>query len=288
MSNIPESKLNDCSHIVNDGILQLPELNIANRRDHMDLEKDPSMFSHLKKTKRITSHTKQKATTLFVKILGLETLRSAPDIHQFARTMTELFELVDGTAAAHSIDIADRRWDSFILMSCNTDMNSQGRRHLEGESGTNGIVDCDVARMLALALELHSRIQSNSAFIENDLALSIGIASGSTTLLGSGFGSSWTARGALSLRGDAASLAEEMAGLGVPGAVAVHESALWRWAAASRLLPPATEVLEVEGGGRRRAGLFDLGTLRFRLPGSCSAAFAGDGAKLLRRSASHA
>ena len=183
------------------------------------------------------------------------------------------------------------------MMCSENEPLSPALMHLENGTESSSIVDCDVARMLVLAVELHSRLHSNGAFMGKGLQVAIGIASGSTTLLGSGFGSSWTARGALSLRGDAASLAEEMAGLGVPGAVAVHESALWRWAAASRLLPPATEVLEVEGRERRRAGLFDLGTLRFRLPDTCPAVTAaaagsaapgsaGDGAKLLRRSAS--
>jgi class 3 adenylate cyclase len=172
------------------------------------------------------------------------------------------------------MDIVDRRWESFIMISNNEDEQVQPMQISDDcETPASNCVISDVDRMLAVAVELHYRLHSICTLHDNGLQLTMGIASGSTTLLGSGFGASWISRGALSTRGDAADLAQEMAGVCGAGAVAVHESALWRWAAAGPRLPPACDVVTVVGGERRLAGMFDLGLLDFRRLATETASF---------------
>jgi hypothetical protein len=83
-----------------------------------------------------------------------------------------------------------------------------------------------------------------------------------------------------------------MAEAGAAGAVAVHESALWRWAAAARRLPPPSMFIECARGERGRAAAFDLEACAFRRPpaaaGDVAAAAPESGARRLRRSASFA
>jgi hypothetical protein len=269
----------------------------------------PHCLQGLGKSKKLSSRTGGRATALFLKIEGLDLLRNPTCIQRLADTMSEIFEQVDNSAANHNIDVVDRRWDSFILMSfdkvqelatpAHSIVCDSARSHDDQQQDiflphphqVDREADSIVGRMLALAIELHYRLHSSRTFHDNGLQLAMGIASGSTTLLGSGFGASWTARGALSMRGDAADLAQEMAGVCGAGAVAVHESALWRWAAAERCLPPASELVAVEGGERRRAGMFDLGTLAFRQPapvgGMAGPRAAVPAGAALRRSASY-
>ena len=235
------------------------------------------------RSKRLDWRTQAKITALVVSIKGLSTM----NVHQIACVMPELYQHIEDAAAAHGATVAEKRWDSFILKSDEEDEDSSPaetgcgcrRRRCTGET---------VGQMLALAADLDGRLQSTQALQLGGLTLSMGIAWGSMTLLGSGFGASWTSCSAVGVRGDAADLAEEMAGVGAVGAVMVHESAFTRWAAAARCEPPASEPVSASGGGGRgRAAAFDFVWGRFR-PSACFAVPAPTKARRLCRSASYA
>jgi hypothetical protein len=123
--------------------------------------------------------------------------------------------------------------------------------------------------MLLLAADLHRCLPAATASLRagGGTRLRMGMASGSAALLQPASGPLQAAPSVLGVRGDAADVAQEMAGACAVGAVAVDESALWRWAAAARRLPPPSALVECgRAGRRRRVGTFDLAAGAFRLP----------------------
>jgi hypothetical protein len=201
-----------------------------------------------------------KNTALFVQINGFQQLQA----QEIADAVAELHGLVEqhvksvGTAL-----VVEKRWDSFVLFSydlrISADLEIANTEKRNANAGSCNSVD----RMLTLAVDLHTRLLASKALKSGELQLAMGIASGTMALLGFSQESSWAARSALGGWGDSAAMAETMAGIGADGAVAVHESALWRWAAATRRLPPASAMFRLECGELRRAAMFDVRERRF-------------------------
>ena len=202
------------------------------------------------RNRRLNCRTESRVTALYIKIEGLDTL----NLQEIANFMPELYHYIEVAASVHGAVVAERRCDSFILKS------------VDDEEITSAGASWTIARMLALATDLECCLRSTRAHQVDGFGLSMGMACGSMTLLGNGSGASWTACSVVGVRGDAADLAEEMAGVGAAGAVTVHESALWRWAATARQPPPPSTEYSCAGGERRRAATFDLSTLSFHPP----------------------
>ena len=197
--------------------------------------------------------------------------------------LNEIYENVGTVASSYQVEIAEARCSSFVLVCDDAADPASSGSFCEFQQDQPIITS--LVRLLSLVIDLHRRLQLTQAQ-HGGLWLSMGIASGSVTLLGCGSGAAWSPWTALPVRDDAAQLAEEMAAAaaGDRSAVAVHESALWRWAAAAREMPPPSDWVHVHSGGRRRAAVFDLRDGEFRQP---RADAAGVGAPpRLRRAAS--
>ena len=259
---------------VTDHDLVLPKMNTIDVRNdcqsvvvlHDSQENQPEA----KESKKLEWRCIRNATILFLRFDGLGELK----ILQTADLISELYDYVDRCALPFSVSVVERRWDSLVLMGTSSEGNGHDHR---GEENP--------ASMFTLASELFSGLKSTHAY-RTGLQLRMGVASGTITLLGSGSGGCWASRSAM---GDAAYIAEELAAVRGAETAAVHESALWRWAAAARRLPPDSTEVTLEGGQRRRVGTYDLGRRCFERhagPGLLSSRAAGAGGGGLRRSAS--
>ena len=223
----------------------------------------PSM-NELSMTPQFDMQRLKKTTTLFVQINGHENLEA----RAMAEIITELYlELDQAMEGVQNLLIAEKRWDSFILVGKDMTTTQARETALADDAGVLSISGDDIlGPMLIFAANLHAGLHANQALRRFDLTVAMGIASGTMTLIGGDSGSCWSARRALGVRDDAAHIAQAMAGLGVPATVLVHESALWRWAAATRRLPPAAACIRLESGEQHRAAIFDVHRRRFRSP----------------------
>ena len=93
----------------------------------------------------------------------------------------------------------------------------------------------------------------------------MGMARGSVTLLGRRRGAAWATCGVVRVRGDAADVAEAMAGTGAAAAVVVHESALRWWPGAGRAMEAACGAVG-DGRTRNTAAAYDFTLRQFRPP----------------------
>ena len=204
----------------------------------------------INRSRILTCRTSNGAIALYIRVQGLESAHEAMPSHQLAFAIPELFNQVHQAAATHAIEVVENRRDGFILI-CD-DQQTEPAPH----QATPAIM-----RMLALATDLHAGLRFTQLFRCLHLeAAAMGIASGPMLLMSESGG-----RGPsrVHLPRDAGAVAEELAATAaVPGAVAVDESALWRWAAAARRRPPATAEgrravlfrVDGEGGGFRWRG----------------------------------
>jgi hypothetical protein len=197
---------------------------------------------------RFECYTVENAAILFLRFKGLNDLWSSG----IAELVSEIYEQVEMSAEACSITVVERRGDSLSLIGPSVLVSEIDRRH-------RGTVN-SLQQVLAFASYLSCSLKSTQAY-RIGVKYTFGIATGLITLLCSGTDELWTAR---SLMGNAAYIAEEMAAVATPDAAAVHESALWLWAVATRRLPPASEVMTMESGEWRRAGAYDLERRCFR------------------------
>jgi hypothetical protein len=124
----------------------------------------------------------------------------------------------------------------------------------------------NIEQLLSFASSLFFSLKSAHAHQSAGLRFTMRIVTGPITLLDSSAESTQIAIG------NAAYCAEAMAAVAAPD---VHESALWRWAAATRRLPPGSDVITLESGERRRAGAYDLERGCFRWAGSDSESLLG-------------
>ena len=161
----------------------------------------------------------------------------------------DLFLCFGQCADFHGISIIEHRTDSFVCILDANDPNSAGD---------------SVGQLLTFAADLNHRLVRFSVPLEARM----GMASGPTTLVGS----------TPAVIGNAANIAEDMARLAAAAAVAVHESALWRWAAAARRTPPAAAPVNCMGGQSARAAMFDLEAEAFRPSAAAAAAAAASAA----------
>ena len=176
----------------------------------------------------IGCRTTKQITALHVKINGVDQLC----VENVASVLNEIYENVGTVASSYQVEIAEARCSSFVLVCDDAADPASSGSFCEFQQDQPIITS--LVRLLSLVIDLHRRLQLTQAQ-HGGLWLSMGIASGSVTLLGCGSGAAWSPWTALPVRDDAAQLAEEMAAAaaGDRSAVAVHESALWRWAAAA-------------------------------------------------------
>ena len=216
--------------------------------------------------------------TLVVRIDNFEALLGNTDAVQIAEVVSEIYQQVDEAAQANGVHVVDRRNDRFVFISNNEEYEESS--------------ECAGQRfeqLLAVALDLNKRLPATEALQSlKNLKLTMGMASGSASLLCAGREGAWEATSTLGVHGDAVHTASKLAGRAAAGTVAVDGSALRRWAAAARSLPPPSSVVECEGGERRRAAVFDLRACAFEHPPPPPPADAARGAPGRSRSESEA
>ena len=227
-----------CSTRDTDDLLDIPMLNISECDAHM--RKSDEIPQKMNVTSRRHDwRTVADRATLVVKIQGIDTLSAT----QMTEILPEMFQQVEDAAMMHNAVVAERRCDCFILCSDT------------------------VEQMLAFAVDIRERLTCMLASRLSGMKIRMGVAWGSMTLLGCGFGGSWTACSTLGVRGDAVDLAEQMAEAGASGTVVVHESALRRCAKSSGCggLPPRSGTIRAgDGGDMGRGAVFDLSGRAFR------------------------
>jgi hypothetical protein len=175
----------------------------------------------------------EKATVLHVNIQNSRATKIGMDAVQVAQRVIDLFSGVSQVAIDHGISHVEYRTDSFVFVLELDDPICAGD---------------PVGKLLAFAADLHQHL----ANLTDPLQSHMGMASGATTLMGT-----------TAVVGGAANIAHDMALLEIPAVVAVHESALWRWASAARRPLPLPLPVECAGGCRRRVTAFDLGSCSF-------------------------
>ena len=216
------------------------------------------------KPSRLSWHTARRVNILVVKIFEsadsdiIENLSA----NEVGTTTAERYQLADTLAANYDVKIIEQRRDLFVYMGEDCGQTSPSVSTAD-DSGSPVELGKKMGRMLALASDLHARLSLTSS---GGARLAVGMAYGAATLLWPSASQPWAPICTLRVRGDAVCVAEEMAGLGAVGAVTVHESALWRWAATARQPPPPSTEYSCAGGERRRAATFDLSTLSFHPP----------------------
>jgi hypothetical protein len=228
-----------------DNHLDIPVLNSSETMgcaQYNSHESSPLVFH----SQRLDWRTEAKVNILVVKLHGMDGL----SIRQVTEAFPQLLELVEQAAFLHQATVIERRFDCFIVKSIEA-----------------------VDRMLDLAAYIHHCLQSILAPGLSDLCLRMGIARGSMTLLGCGFGANFTSCSALYVRDDAVNLAERMATASTADAVLVHDSALWRCTTTARWI---AETITVDNGisGGDRGAVFDLSARRFRPRPPCGRAAA--------------
>jgi class 3 adenylate cyclase len=247
----------------------------------------------LSRSERLCWHVKrQQATVLFIKIEGLDSACTALSLKQIVEMTAQIYQHIYEATLAQGVTLVEPRRNSFLCMLTHDKDEQTARLRFQSdkEIWNSSFPGDKVRRMLALAADIHQRLRTApllSSVLCSESGLGMGIASGATTMMDPDSAGARVARTSLCVRGDAADVAQEMAEASVPGTVVVHESALWRWAAAARRLPPATVLVESRQGERRRAGAFDLEARAFRpLPAAAAEPATASGARRLRRSAS--
>ena len=232
-------------------------------------------------TEKLRCRVATSTTALVVWVDGIEELYECSSTMQIADATSELYEQIGFVAVTHGLQVVERRNDRYV--------------YIANESTPASDAELSIERLLAGAVELYQRIPATEALRScANVKLRMGIASGSAALLCAGREGVWNTTITLGVRGDALHTADAMAGLAAAGTVAVDGSALWRWAAAARSLPPPTSVVDCGDGERRRAAVFDLRALAFEHPPPPDAACGAlerprgeAGARRLRRSISY-
>jgi hypothetical protein len=188
-------------------------------------------------TKKLQWFVADNATVLHIRVQSMHAASTTMTAMQRAQQAEDVYSCVYTAAAIHGIPIIDPRTDSFVCVVDADDPSCAGD---------------PVGQLLrvAFAADLTRRLISRPA----QLQARMGMASGPTAVIGT----------SPAVVGEAANIAADMARLGAVAAVAVHESALLRWAAAARHAPPAAAPVECGGGRSGRAAVFDLETGCFR------------------------
>jgi hypothetical protein len=232
------------------------------------------------KTGKLDWRTVSKITALFVTTKNLDIL----SMRQRADISLRLLEELEEASISYGASVVEKRLDtcSFVL-NCEDfpPESSANTTHLDLapcidaiKEPTLAISEDTVGRMLSLATDLHLRLSSVLAQHSTHPNLTMGMAWGSMTMLGRSVGSSWTACSALSVLGDAADLAEQMATAGTPGILVVHESALWRIPSVGRPPPTSGPIMAADGRIQGRGAVFDLSARAFIWPAAAAAAAA--------------
>ena len=198
------------------------------------------------------------STVLVIKVKCFDSVCEHLSLTRITTMAADLYALMRETTSMHGVEVFEPRRNCFICV-------------LSGDSSAiecerNRLAGLQVRRMLALAADIHSRLRDSTSLLRDFVStgLQMGVACGAVALVArSGLGM-WTAPCGPSVWGDAVDIAQEMAEAGMPVTVAVHQSALWRWAAAAHQLPPPSELVEGGRVGARRAAAFDLEARTFR------------------------
>ena len=206
---------------------------------------------------RLSVHTIPKATVLLLDIKGFTAQCAAMSAGRVGEWVASFYERVDAVAAEHGVSKVEVRGDCCVCVA-----------GVEGAVPSRAIAasaaedrQCDQAtRMLAFASALHAALASLPAAEGGVTTARMGVATGAVSFLVSDADAAPFA----SVYGDAVTMAARMEGLAVPGALYVHRSSADRWAAESRLPPPASEWMECEGGGGQRAAVYDCAAGSFR------------------------
>jgi class 3 adenylate cyclase len=187
------------------------------------------------KPKRMECFVAENATVLHIITQNVQAKSKAMSAMQVAQRVIDIYSCVGQATANHGISHVEYRTDSFV---CLLDLDDP-------------ICNGDpVEHLLAFAADLHQRL----ANLDDPLQAHMGMASGATALIGT----------TPAVVGAAANIADDLASLGIPAAVAVHDSALWRWASAARRSPPPAPPVECASGRCWRVAVFDLGSGSFR------------------------
>ena len=141
-------------------------------------------------------HSEKCTAVLFIRIEGLDSVCEKMAAHDFASIVTRLHSNVQSAAIQHGMAFVDHRRDSFVCVSDISENDPRQRGH---------------QRVVSLAARLQDLI-CNEICCGMGLTLRMGVASGTTLLLGScDVDGVWTPRSVLSMPGDAVDLAEKMA-----------------------------------------------------------------------------
>ena len=244
--------------------LPIPDLNLCSNLLLDDLQGRNGMRPS---TEKLRCCRVKSMTALAVLIDGFEALYEDASTKQIGEATSELYEQIEQAAQAYGVQVIERRNDRFVFMA--TDLTTPTTTAMDIDEGPFGGGDRSesIQRLLALAVDLQRRLPATEALRSPTASitpeLKMGMASGAASLLCAGQQGDGATRSTLGVRGDAAHTASAVAGLAAAGTVAVDGSALWRWAAAARLLPPPSWEMECEDGERRRSAIFDLRTCAF-------------------------
>ena len=195
--------------------------------------------------KKLEWFVAEKSTVLHINVQITQAASTNMSSMQAAEQVLDVYSCFRQYATIHGISIVELRTNSFVCVLDADDPDCAGE---------------PVGQLLAFATDLNHHLLSRPA----PLHARMGMASGPTALIGT----------PPVVVGDAANIAEDMARLGAVAAVAVHESALWRWAAAAGRAPPPASRVDCASGRSRGAAVFDLETGSFAAPTNAAAAAA--------------
>jgi class 3 adenylate cyclase len=208
------------------------------------------------------------STVLVIRVKCFDSVCEHLSLTRITTMAAELYALMLETTSMHGVEVFEPRRNCFVcVLTCDSQLPSAS------ECKRNQLAGLQVRRMLALAADIHNRLHDSTSLLRDfgSTGLQMGMACGAVALMATHGVGVWTTPCGPSVWGDAVDVAQEMAEAGVPGTVAVHQSALWRWAVAARRLPPPSELLESGRGWRGRAGAFDLEACAFRPPSAAAA-----------------
>jgi hypothetical protein len=184
------------------------------------------------KPKRLEWFVAENATVLHINTQYAQAAKAAISVMQVAERVIGLYSCVGEAATDHGIPHVEYRNNSFVCVIDLDDPCCAGD---------------PVRKLLAFAADLRQRLANLTAPVQAHM----GMASGATTLI----------RTPLAVIGGPANIAEGMARLEIPAAVAMHDTALRRRTV--RLLP-ALPPVECAGEWSRQTAVFDFGTCSFR------------------------
>jgi class 3 adenylate cyclase len=216
---------------------------------------------------RLSTHTAQQATVLFIDIKGFTSACAAMPASRVGEWVADFYQRVDAAAAAHGVSKVEVRGDCCV---CVTGIEGAVPSRAFAPAAADPRAD-QATRMLAFAAALHDDLRTLSV-AGAATATRMGVATGEVAFLvstaaaaASGAELAAAAAHFASAQGEAVALAARMEALAGPGAVYVHRSALHKWAAEARRLPPPTECVDGGAGrGPQWAAVFDCAERAFR------------------------